>query len=197
MDMSDTPRVIVFDIETSNMFQETGSGDPVSLDLSVVCIHDSLTDEYSSYLQEDLPKLWPILEQADILVGYNSDHFDIPILDKYYSGDLRQIKSIDLLAEIKNSLGRRLKLDGVAQATIGAAKSADGLMAIRWWREGKKQQVIDYCLQDVKVTKEVFEYALKHNKLKYKDMGKVAEIKLNTSTWLTKDIKAMTGTLPF
>ena len=81
-------RKITFDLETRNIFEEVGSNESTSLDISVVCIHDSLTDEYTSYLQEDFPKLWPVLEQADMLITFNGDHFDIPLLNKYYSGDL-------------------------------------------------------------------------------------------------------------
>lgn len=176
-------RKITFDIETSNIFQEVGSSNPADLDISVVCIHDSKTNEYSSYLQEDLHKLWPILENSDMLIGYNSDHFDIPLLDKYYPGDLYQIKSLDLLKEIRESLGRRIKLDHIAQATLGEAKSADGLIALKWWREGQIQKVIDYCIQDVKVTKDIYDYAMKNGHLKYEG----GDIPLDTSKWEEKN----------
>ena len=94
-------RKIVFDIETSNFFDETGSNDPASLTLACVCIHDSETDTYSSYREHELNRLWPILEKTDLLIGFNSDHFDIPLLNKYYKGDLTKIKSIDLLKEVR------------------------------------------------------------------------------------------------
>ena len=102
---------VVFDIETSNVFQDVASNDPAALDMSVCCIYDYETDKYSSYTKETLNEMWPIFEKADLIIGYNSDHFDIPILNKYFSGDLTKIKSLDLLKEIKNSLGRRIKLD--------------------------------------------------------------------------------------
>jgi hypothetical protein len=70
-------RTIVFDIETANQFSDISSGDPADLTLAIVCIHDSLTDAYDSFTVEELPRLWKVLEQADVLVGYNSDHFDI------------------------------------------------------------------------------------------------------------------------
>ncbi len=88
-------RKVVFDIETIGLIGTTF--DPLQMELTMACIWDSETNEYSSYLKEELPKLWPILERADMLIGYNSDHFDIPILNKYYAGDLTKIKSIDLL----------------------------------------------------------------------------------------------------
>ncbi|PIQ66746.1 MAG: hypothetical protein CO184_00195 [Candidatus Zambryskibacteria bacterium CG_4_9_14_3_um_filter_40_16] len=190
-------RKIVFDIETSNIFSEVGSNDPAMLDISVVCIHDSLTDKYSSYLQENLNSLWPILERADMLIGFNSDHFDIPLLNKYYPGDLNKIKSLDILKEIKNSFGRRMKLEQIAQGTLGTGKSADGLEGTRWWKNGEYQKVIDYCLDDVRITKQIYEYALKNNTLLFKEGGEIITIPLDTSGWEVEGGSAITHTLPF
>ena len=180
-------RYIVFDLETQNFFQEVGSSDPAALDISVASFYDSETDKYLTISVDELQQAWPLLEQADALVGYNSNHFDIPLLNKYYPGDLLQIKSIDILEDIKESLGRRLRLDNIAKATIGAKKSADGIQAVRWWREGKVEEVKKYCQQDVKVTKQVFEYALEHGHVKYKDGYRKKDIPLDTSKWLKKE----------
>lgn len=193
-------RKITFDIETRNIFQDVGSTESTALDISVVCIHDSLTDEYTSYLQEDLPKLWPIIEQADMLITFNGDHFDIPLLNKYYSGDLTKIKSLDLLAEVKKSLGRRIKLDTIAEATLGIKKSGHGLEAVTWWKEGQIDKIIKYCIDDVKITKDIYDYALKNGKLKYKDLGiggQIKDIKLDTKNWEKAEENVMNFTLPF
>jgi len=188
-------RKIIFDCETKNIFTEVGSSDARDLDLSVVCIYDTETEKYSSFFQEELKNLWPILESADLLIGYNSDHFDIPLLNKYYSGDLTKLKSLDLLKEIKNSLGRRIKLDTVAEATLGVNKSGHGLEAVTWWKQGKFEEVKKYCLDDVKITKDIYEYALKNGLLKYKDAGTIKDIKLDVSKWETKSDSAITHTL--
>ena len=188
-------RKIVFDCETKNIFTEVGSSDARDLDLSVVCIYDTETEKYSSFFQEELKNLWPILESADLLIGYNSDHFDIPLLNKYYSGDLTKLKSLDLLKEIKNSLGRRIKLDTVAEATLGVNKSGHGLEAVTWWKQGKFEEVKKYCLDDVKITKDIYEYALKNGLLKYKDAGTIKDIKLDVSKWENKGNSAITQTL--
>ncbi len=190
-------RKIVFDIETRNIFSEVGSNDPAKLDISIVCAYDSETGEYSSYLLEELPKLWPLIEKADMLIGYNSNHFDIPLLNKYYHGDLSKIKSLDILEEIRKSFGRRMKLDQVAEGTLGTHKSGHGLDAITWWRKGEIDKIRKYCLDDVRITKEVYEYALKNGKLFFKEGGKSNEIKLDTSNWEKKEDSAMTFSLPF
>lgn len=190
-------RKIVFDIETRNMFQDVGSNDPKDLDISVVCIYDYQTATYQSFLQEDLGKLWPILENADMVITYNGEHFDIPLLDKYYPGDLTKIKSLDLLKEVKKSLGFRLKLDSIASGTLGHGKSGHGLEAITWWKNGEIDKLIKYCIDDVKVTKDIYEYALANGHLKYKDGPLIKEIKLDTKDWEKKSDTSMTFTLGF
>jgi len=188
---------VVFDIETRNIFQDVGRADPVLLDISIVGVYDSTTEEYTSYAQEEFTKMWPLFEKADILIGYNSDHFDIPLLDKYYPGDLTKIKSLDLLKEIKDVIGRRVRLDQVAEGTLGKRKNGHGLQAVEWWKKGEVDKIRKYCLMDVKITKEVFDYALKNNELLFKESGKKNKIALNTSSWLQFEKQAMTHTLGF
>lgn len=189
---------VVFDIETRNIFEDVGKADPALLDISVVCIYEFETDKYSSYLVEDLPKLWPILEQADMLITFNGDHFDIPLLNKYYHGDLTKIKSLDLLVEFRKALGRRIGLGNIAEATLGVGKSGHGLQAVEWWKKGDIESIIKYCIQDVKVTKDVYEYALKHKKLKYKDGEVTKSVIMDTKDWeIINNNSAMTFSLPF
>jgi len=191
-------RKIVFDIETSNVFSEVGSTNSADLDISVVGVYDSETDSYYCYEKEELGKLWPILEKTDIMIGFNSEHFDLPLLNKYYPGDLSRIKNVDILKEIKDQFGRRMKLDQIAEGTLGINKSGHGLDAVRWWRNGEKEKVKSYCIDDVKITKDVYEYALKNSLLKFKEGGKVHDIKLDVSKWETIESDgAMTHTLPF
>jgi DEAD/DEAH box helicase domain-containing protein len=190
-------RYVVFDLETQNSFTEAGSNNPADLAISVGCAYDSETDAYTVVTVDELSKLWPVIEGAELLVGYNSNHFDIPLLNKYYPGDLTHIKSVDLLEDIRLSLGKRLRLDSVAEATIGAKKSANGMQALRWWQEGKIDEIKKYCQQDVRVTKEVFEYALENHKVFYRDGKTKREIPIDTSDWIPHADHKMTHSLPF
>jgi DEAD/DEAH box helicase domain-containing protein len=190
-------RIITFDIETSNQFSDVGANDPTMLNISLVGIHDSETDSYDSFLVSDFPRLWKVIEGADALVGYNSDHFDIPLLNKYYPGDLKRIKSVDILKEIYATLGRRIRLDVVAEGTLGTKKGGSGLDAIKWWRNGDVEKVRAYCLKDVEITRKIFDYALEHGSLKYKELGKTKELKLDTKKWLAPKKSALTHTLGF
>ena len=187
-------RIITLDIETTSA---AGGFDPAAIEMSLIGIHDTFDDQYQTFTVPELGKLWPILELADLLVGYNSDHFDIPILNKYYTGDLTKIRSLDLLAEIKAVLGRRIKLDSVAKGTLGRRKSGHGLDAVKWWNEGKIDKIRKYCLDDVKITKEIYDYAILNKKISYDDFGKKRDVPLDTSTWEAPLKNSMTHTLPF
>jgi DEAD/DEAH box helicase domain-containing protein len=190
-------RKIFFDIETQNTFHEVGSKDPSALDISLLAIYDSETEEYSTFLHDELDKLWPILEKADVLIGFYSNKFDIPLLNKYYGGDLTKLRSLDILAEIKKSLGRNVGLGKLAQGTLGAGKSAHGLQATNWWKQGKIDEIREYCIQDVKVTKGIYDYALKHGKLKFLEDGKTTEFDIDTSEWEKDEGSSITHTLGF
>ncbi len=190
-------RIITFDIETANWMSDVGTSQPADLTIALVGIHDSETDSYRSFLEPELPQLWKVLELADILVGYNSDHFDIPLLNKYYPGELSRIRSLDIMKEVQRVVGRRLRLDAIADGTLGKKKSGDGAQSLRWWKAGEVEKVRAYCLKDVEITKEIFDYALKNGSVKYRELGRVREVKLDTSKWLGKDKNALTYTMGF
>ena len=125
---------------------------------------------------------------------------DIPLLNKYYPGDLLQKKSLDLLKEVKKSLGHRIGLGVIAEATLGVGKSGNGLEAVEWWKKGEIEKIIKYCIDDVKVTKQVHDFALEHKKLKYKDYRiaeHIVEFSIDTTGWEDTDDTKMTFSLPF
>ena len=176
-------RAITFDIESMSDSNVRGRIDVAEQELIVVAIHDSETGEYTSFSREELPQLWPIIERADMLIGFNSDTFDIPLLNRYYPGDLSHIRSLDLLGEVQKALGRRIRLQSLAEGTLGRGKIGEGSKAGDWWREGKRDKVREYCIEDVRLTRELYDYALAHGALKYKDLRDIREIKIDTSGW--------------
>lgn len=154
-------REVVFDIETIGDIKDIST-----MKVTIVSIYQYETNQYRSFEESQLSDLWPIFEKADRLIGYNSEHFDLPVLNKYYAGNLLDFPHLDLLKVIKESSGKRFKLDDIAKATLQIQKSADGLQAMEWFKEGKIDQIKEYCEQDVKVTKEVYEFG-KQNKMLY------------------------------
>lgn len=192
---------IVFDIETKNTFDEVGAGNHKGLRVSVAVIYCYDTDEFKIFREETLGELWPILEKADLLIGYNSKYFDVPVLQNYYLGNLLQLPHLDLLEEIKKSAGFRLKLDDVAKATLQTQKSGHGLQAVEWYKAGEWEKIEKYCTDDVRITRDVYEFGKKHKQIFYPDItGGVKPLPVNFNVVKSVDTvgaPAMNLTLPF
>ncbi|MFZ2522828.1 MAG: ribonuclease H-like domain-containing protein [Minisyncoccia bacterium] len=180
-------RKLVFDIETKNIFQDVGTRNPEDLDISIVGLYDYESGKYLSFSQEEFADMWPYFQKAELLITFNGLYFDIPLLNKYYKkaglGDLSSQRHTDIFKEVKQVSGRWLKLDKIASGTFGINKSGDGFDAVKWWREGKIDEIRKYCLDDVKITKDVFDFAIKNKKLLYKEGPFIKEVKLDTKHW--------------
>ncbi|MBP9864310.1 ribonuclease H-like domain-containing protein [Patescibacteria group bacterium] len=160
-------REIVLDIETQNTFQDVGSYNAALLKISLIGVYFYETDTFETFLEADFPKLWPRLERADRVIGYNLFGFDYPCMQTYYSGDFRKIPTVDLMLEIEKRIGFKVKLDDVAHATLGVGKSGHGLQAVEFWKNGEIEKLADYCLQDVRITRDVYEHALQNQEVFY------------------------------
>ena len=136
-------------------------------------------NQYRVYYEKDLPDLFRVMEKADLLIGYNSNGFDLPVLNNYYPGDLTRLPSLDIMEKMVSGIGFRVSLDAVARATLGTKKSAKGTEAIIMWREGRIEELKKYCLNDVKITKEVYEYGQKHGLLKYQNKMGAGQVKVD------------------
>ncbi len=170
---------IVLDLETQKSFEEVGGrGKNHLLKVSVCCIYDYSADRYLAYEEKELAKLAPLLQTADQIIGYNIKDFDFEVIQPYLNFDIFQVPYLDLLEEIEKALGHRLKLESVAQGTIGSGKSGSGKEALLYFKNGRMDLLKKYCLDDVKVTRQVYEYGLKNQKLLYKDFFKTKEIPL-------------------
>ena len=170
---------IVLDLETQKSFQDVGGrGKNHLLKVSVACIYDYSTGKYSSFEEHELVKLSPILQTADQIIGYNIKDFDFEVIQPYLNFNISEVPYLDLLQEIEKVLHHRIKLDIVAQGTLGTGKSGNGLEAILYFQNGRMDLLKKYCLDDVKITKQVYDYALKNGKLLYKDFFKTKEIAL-------------------
>ena len=182
---------IIFDIETKNIFADVNSDKAEDLDISVISLYDSKTEKYYSFVEEDFEKMWPFFKNAEMLITFNGNYFDIPLLQKYTDIDLSKIHHLDIFKEVQVSVGKKIGLDNIASNTLGTSKSANGLQAVAWWNSGEIDKIIQYCEQDVRVTKDIYDYALKNNKLFYEDRNtkKKTEINLNTSDWEKIKIK--------
>lgn len=185
-------RQVFFDVETKRTFGAVGGNFPEKLGISFVgvCVRDGTSGkgEMLGFFEEDIPKLFPLFEQADVIIGYNSDHFDLPVLQPYYSDDIFKFPHLDLMARFKDATGHRIKLDSIAQETLGTGKSGDGLDAIKYYETRQFELLKEYCLQDVAITRDIYDHGLHRGFLRYKNKwNRLIETKIDFSFAPKKD----------
>ena len=167
-----TPRVVVFDLETQRSAAEVGGWDQAHrMGVSVGIVWDSRLDQFVTYLEKEVDGLIEHLQEADLVVGFNILGFDYRVLRGYSRFDFRTLNSLDILREIHVRLHHRVSLDALARATLDTPKSADGLQALQWWKEGRLDLIEEYCRKDVEVTRDLFYYALEKGYLLFDRRG--------------------------
>ncbi|OGK19894.1 hypothetical protein A3C23_04300 [Candidatus Roizmanbacteria bacterium RIFCSPHIGHO2_02_FULL_37_13b] len=187
---------IVLDLETKHSFREFS--DPKKLGISVLGIFDYHDNQLKAFFESELNTAFPLLENASILIGFNINSFDLPVLQGYYPGRTEQFKTFDILDDIKNKLGRRLALNDIVSATLNKKKSGHGLAAIDYYREGQLDKLKSYCLSDVSLTKELFEYGVKEKKIFYPHLSGKMELKVTWEKSLSQsNDNDVSLTLPF
>ena len=163
---------LVFDLETKRLAHEVGGWsniDKLGLAAAVLLVVE--TNETYHFLEQDAEELIRQLLKADQVVGFNVVRFDYQVLRPYGltpGSDLID-RTVDLLDHVYRSLGFRISLDNLAGATLGEHKSADGLAAVKWYREGKLDRVLEYCEQDVRITHRLWQYGRQNGQIKYRD----------------------------
>ncbi len=162
--------IVYFDLETQKSAEEVGGWDKISaMKMSIGVTYSTARGGYKIYGEAQVNELLAELQRADLVVGFNNLRFDYEVLHDYTSFDLRQLPTLDMLVELQATLQHRLSLDSIATATFGVEKTAEGLQAIQWFREGKLLEIAEYCCYDVKITKMVHEYGARHHQLHYQN----------------------------
>jgi DEAD/DEAH box helicase domain-containing protein len=157
---------VYFDLETQKSAQEVGGWqNKRDMRIALAVTYSTARNGYHIYREDDAADLIHELQRADCVVGFNIRGFDFEVLAPYSVFDLSQVPTLDLLEGIEQSLGKRIGLDAVAKETLGVGKTAGGLDALKWWKEGKLREIAEYCCYDVKATRLVHEYGARHGKV--------------------------------
>jgi DEAD/DEAH box helicase domain-containing protein len=149
--------VVVFDLETQRSFQDVGGRTLMrQLGMSVGVVYTFQDDTFRSFFEREADTLIELLRSAQLVVGFNLLGFDYEVLKGYRDVPLETIPTLDIMVHLQERLGFRPKLDSVVQATLGAGKSADGLQALAWWKEGRLDLIEKYCTEDVRLTRDLY-----------------------------------------
>jgi len=181
---------VVFDVETKKAFSDVGGRmNPERLGVSVVGAYFYKDDSFRSFIESELKYFFEEIASVERIIGFNINNFDIPVLQPYSSFNLKSLPALDLLEELSKVLGYRVSLDSLSQATLGAGKSGDGLNAIKLYRENRIDELKKYCLQDVKLTRDLYEFAQKEKKLYFlSPLGQKKEVNFFVSEPIRKEI---------
>ncbi len=159
----------VIDIETRNSFQDVGSRSNLTLlKVSVAVVYWYPEGKYYFFFEEDMEALENLLSQAEYIIGFNTLGFDLPVLQQYMKTlQLANKKQIDMMLELENILGYKVGLQAVAKGTLNMGKLSSGLEAIKMWEEDRIDELKKYCQEDVRLTKEIYEYGLNNKKVRF------------------------------
>jgi RNase H-like protein len=160
--------IVYFDLETQRSADEVGGWEHISrMGMSVGVTYSTARADYRVYGEKHVDDLVKELMRADLVVGFNNLRFDYEVLHGYTPFDLRQVPTLDMLVDLHDKLQHRLSLDSIATATFGVEKTAEGMQAIQWFKEGKLIEIAEYCCYDVKITRLVHEYGAQNRQLHY------------------------------
>ena len=160
----------VFDIETQRSAQEVGGWHKADqMGISCIVLYDSGTDRFYEYLENEVEAFIERLKTLDLVIGFNNKRFDNQVLSGYSDFNFNSLATLDILEEVHNQLGFRLSLDNLASVTLGSQKSADGLQALVWWKEGKIREIIDYRKMDVEITRDLYLFGKTNGYLLFKN----------------------------
>ncbi len=160
--------IVYFDLETQKSAEDVGGWDKIAaMRMSVGVTYSTGSAGYKIYGEKQVDDLIKELQRADLVVGFNNLRFDYEVLHGYTTMDLRQLPTLDMLVHLQNTLQHRLSLDSIATATFGVEKTAEGMQAIEWFRQGKLLDIAEYCCYDVKLTKLVHEFGVSYKQLHY------------------------------
>lgn len=168
---------VVLDLETQRAFSEVGEKKFADLGVSLVGVYFYATDRYETFEEAEIPLLEEKLSRSGRIIGFNIKRFDFPVLQPYFKRlDLAKLSSFDLLEELEKTLGHRVSLQSVSMATLNVGKGGSGLDAIHYYRAGEMDKLKKYCLEDVRLTKEIYEYGKKLGCVYYQSKDKTTRL---------------------
>ena len=178
----------VIDLETRYSFDEVGGRDNfAALGVSYIGLYSYRDDKFFGFRENELEKLNPILEKADRIIGFNVLHFDLPVLRPHVSVDLFGLPVLDIMDDVTAVLGFRAGLGALSKATLGKDKLGKGLDSLVWYRAGDWARLEEYCLQDVRLTRDLYEYGKEHGHLLFDSFGEGKRIAIPVKWNFTPD----------
>lgn len=148
-----------------------GWNDHANMGISVIGAYDYHEDRYRVFCRDGFDD-FRALAADRLCVGFNSIRFDNAVIRATGVADIDKEQCYDILREMWLAAGvgdaepfdfKRhggYGLDATCERNFGTKKTGNGALAPVLWQQGKVGQVIDYCLNDIKLTKQIFDLIL-------------------------------------
>jgi DEAD/DEAH box helicase domain-containing protein len=171
---------VFFDVETKKLFSDIGSKDPSGLGVSLVSVYrrtlndqlEEIEGEMISFWEDEIPKMWELFLKAKRIIGFNSLRFDVPALKPYAPKEFGKLPHFDIMDQIRRITSHGVSLNAIAMQTLKKKKTDSGLNAVYYYAKGDKESLAKlkkYCEADVRLTRDIYDYALKNKELLFKD----------------------------
>ncbi|MDD3474273.1 MAG: hypothetical protein PHP08_00035 [Candidatus Dojkabacteria bacterium] len=171
-------KTLFFDLETQNTFEELKmhnkrDKDPSKLQLAIagVLYEEDGIEKHKFFGENQTYDLLKTINQANLIVGHNLLMFDYKVIQPYFNENITHSlydKTFDILIKLLPYTDNCwTALDNLAQLNLGMNKPHSGILIPKMWRDGKFKEVEEYLLNDLRMTKGIYEYIKKNKKIKY------------------------------
>ena len=196
------PNICFFDLETRKHAEDLEPTDAAlgwdrlrrgEGGVSALCIWDSEDRWLYHYDDLTIHAAAQHLESADVVVGYSSAQFDVPVVAGLLGRQLALRYHYDIYVELANALGKQgfvgtkgdCTMDRIAKRTLGRGKINHGSHAKELAARGRFAELFRYCADDVRLTRDLFHYICENGGV----IGPRGFISLEVPEWLQQSVK--------
>lgn len=179
---------IVIDVEIQNPIESLSKGWNSTEEMKVACcvIYEFIGNKFSVYGPNEIEACKERILKADKVSGFNIWKFDYQVIWGLH-GDQRipelRNKTNDILVNVWRNLGLRTdmftgahkgwSLDNIAKGTLGRGKIGNGAEAPLWYQNGELHRVINYCLDDVALERDLASFIDENKYIIHPTKGRV------------------------
>ena len=174
---------LCYDIETKNFMKKNRCLG--SMELSMVGWYCSWDKRIQTVQEEDLHLFFNDVREAHLIVGFNTKGFDNIIMKRYdHNNVLGTSNHFDMMEECVAVLGHRVSLDSIAKASLDRKKMAHSSIAPILWQQGRFQELTQYLIRDIEITRDIFIKGCNDNQLTFQSkVAPYSVLPIDTVHW--------------
>jgi DEAD/DEAH box helicase domain-containing protein len=164
------PRHLYLNLTTQQASDDVGGWQHKHLlGLGIAVVYDTADASYRAYTEETIEALMAHLQQADLIISFNTRDFDYQVLQPYTDVPLPSLPTYAMLDEIQRALGYRLSFKHLLQETLGVERPDDRLDTVAWFRQAQSEAIITACRRDIDWMRDLIRHISHTGSLQYRD----------------------------